>query len=64
MRLFMSEAGGRAETSDRKARATTKACRECGCGIDSRKTYCGPCYDVRLATNIAANRHKYRKARL
>lgn len=59
----MSEAGGRAETSDRKAKATVKACRQCGCGIERRKTYCGPCRDVRLAATVAANRHKYRKAK-
>jgi hypothetical protein len=54
------EAGHRIETSMRKGEAFAKLCGSCGCRIDRRKTYCGPCYDVRLMENIAANRHKYR----
>jgi len=54
------EAGYRIETSARKGNEFAKLCGRCGCRIERRKTYCGPCYDVRLAENIAANRHKYR----
>lgn len=37
-------------------------CEMCGVGVDRRKRFCLPCYDARLQANIAANRHKYRKA--
>lgn len=53
---FMAEAGGRAETADRKGKKIEKLCRTCGCGIERRKTYCGPCYDLRLTVTIARNR--------
>lgn len=43
-------------SSDRRAKAVSKACAKCGTGIEKRKTYCGPCYDVRLQENIIKNR--------
>ncbi len=51
---------GRSIESGKRAKPVEKACAGCGCGIEKRKTYCGPCYDTRLMANIAKNRHKYR----
>lgn len=49
--------------SGKRAKAIEKICAGCGTGIDSRKTYCGPCYDVRLQSNIEKNRARYKAAR-
>jgi hypothetical protein len=54
-------AGAPGTAADQKAKKVEKFCASCGTGVDSRKTYCGPCYDVRLQANIAKNRGKYRK---
>lgn len=54
---------GHSIESGKKAKAVEKSCARCGCGIEKRKTYCGPCYGIRYEENIAANRHKYRKSR-
>lgn len=56
---FLGEAGQRTEAARQKGRPVEKLCKRCQCGIPRRKTYCSPCYDLRLAENIAANRHKY-----
>ena len=42
---------GSASQTGNRARAISKACAKCGTGIERRKTYCGPCYDVRLEEN-------------
>lgn len=54
------EAGHRIETAMRKGKAMEKLCLMCGCRIEKRKTYCGPCYGFRYEETIAANRHKYK----
>lgn len=55
---------GYAEISGGRAKKkTTRPCKTCGTDIDSRKQYCGPCYADRYEQNIAANRHKYKKAK-
>lgn len=63
MKPFLPDAGGRAETSQRKAKAVEKFCAKCGCGIERRKTYCGPCYDIRYNERVAANRLKAKNAK-
>lgn len=55
-----AEAGRSAETASARGKKIEKACCRCGCDIPKRKTYCGPCYDVRLHENIAANRKRYK----
>lgn len=56
-----SEVQGQWSGTGPRAKAVQKICPMCGTGLmDRRKTYCGPCYDKRLESNIAANRHKYR----
>jgi CDGSH-type Zn-finger protein len=50
---FAEIAGGKAP------KRGEKACTNCGCGISKAKTYCGPCYDIRLTDNIARNRKRY-----
>jgi hypothetical protein len=57
--VVLAEAGYRTETAMQKGRAIEKRCA-CGAPIPKRKTWCSPCYDVRLQANIAANRSKYR----
>ena len=53
---------GRSIESGKRAQAVEKLCSRCGVArIPKRKTYCGPCYDVRLQEIIAASRHKYAK---
>ena len=39
----------------KRAKPITKRCT-CGALIQSRKTFCGPCYDVRYQENVAAGR--------
>jgi hypothetical protein len=47
----------------KRAKAVEKLCAGgCGAGIEKRKTYCGPCYDIRLQENIEKNRAKYKVA--
>jgi len=54
--------GSIADISAKRARGVVKLCPTCGAGLmEARKTYCAPCYDVRLQANIAANRSKYIK---
>ena len=49
------------ETSGKRAKSIDKLCAAgCGAIIAKRKTYCGPCYDVRLQQNIAKNREIYK----
>lgn len=55
------EAGHSIETATRKGRAVQKHCLRCGCGIPTRKTWCGPCYGIRYEEKVAANRRKYAK---
>lgn len=56
-----ADAGRSIETAGQRAKPVSKACARCGCGIENRKTYCGPCYASRYEENVAANRHKYAK---
>jgi hypothetical protein len=51
---------GFAELASGRAKACKKTCRECGSGLlDNRKTYCAPCYDVRLQGHNTRNRKIY-----
>lgn len=52
--------GSFAELSGGRAKAVQKLCAQCGCGLmDRRKTYCAPCYDVRLQGHNDRNRKIY-----
>lgn len=44
---------------DKRKIAKTRKCETCPAIVPLRKRFCGPCYDLRLEANIAANRHKY-----
>jgi len=52
--------GSLAQIIGERAAVHDKRCAICGCEIPKRKTYCAPCYDVRLMSQIKKNR-KYRK---
>lgn len=47
--------GGTGSVDGKRAPRIEKRCK-CGALIPKRKTWCGPCYDVRLHENIAKNR--------
>lgn len=38
-----------------------KKCGMCGSPIPMRKTFCGPCYDIRLQTKIQAGRERRKR---
>lgn len=60
-----SPSGSFADFTAKPVNRVVKFCETCGCGLsDRRKRFCGPCYDVRLQANIAANRHKYMKPKI
>jgi hypothetical protein len=58
-----SPSGSFADLTAKAVNRVRGFCEQCGCGVDRRKRFCLPCYDDRLMANIAANRHKYRKAK-
>lgn len=57
-----SPSGSFADLTAKAVNRVRGFCESCGCGLPNKaKRFCGPCYDVRLQANIAANRHKYQQ---
>lgn len=57
--------GSFADLSGGKAKPIVGQCLTCGAKLIKRgKKYCLPCYDVRLAENIAKNKARYKAQRI
>jgi hypothetical protein len=40
--------GSLADITARRKNSIKAHCQMCGCGLDKKKRYCLPCYDIRL----------------
>lgn len=55
---FSDRYSGGPSPSEKRAKKVEKTCAKCGTGIENRKTYCGPCYDIRYQENVVKNRKR------